>query len=742
MITYLSVAKKKINNCLINLSLLLPYRISDFTTMIDIDAISILQQLKRQAEEVPDESADVWFLLPNSSGISKRVKVDIQLSPFWISRVLGFDDKAFGESIYKTKKYRDKKQKFIDSILNLDSGQSTTIWNGEFVAINFSKKPSHSQPSFRSLKERNPDIQWPPSFMIYNRPPKAPSTPSTAPSTSHSNSSSQFSMKSPKINFVLSILTTIKKTLFTSEVVQQRTPPCHDTHFCQPIYSPLVLTNPTQEVRDLLEEEEEEETQKHQSPTVLFNDNLPSPQSLATNRTQEVIDLLEEEKEEEQSVLPSDLSSPESLDYCDKLVNELYNLYKREGKEMIITNNNKTKCKLVCVSQYKDMISFKKNSQKQNSWLRQILTFVSKDPRQDDGTTAMWFLSFFASTFKTQFSNAIEKEELFVKKRLTGDQAMAILIDTGVSMKQFTKFYNHLRFHWDNVIGFLPQKEIKEIGEMHAKVSFGSKEVEVEVQDDGDGETLGRKHQDFLCQAVGDESAQQIIKMTKEKKKKQKICMHYWEVDGVASIQMEAEKLIKAMMEDKPELAQSPHLNFQFGYKTKEKEKCCEISLGSDHGAGFERCCARMQMLSPQERKEANDPNKGAIFFDLYHIQCQKENRETMSLVSKNINDFIRKIEMNKLVGIMDVDSNIQSVFIPKDCAETKLMKIGESVNYFFARENDAGSGTIKLKEHMKVHNTLLYKVWDIIPAFDYFVTGELLFFFLFFKLQLPLSLT
>lgn len=756
----------------------------------EIDAVCILEMMKQQsidyAKYTEDKTAiDLWILLPNGNG---KDHYSLSNSPLFISTILGLNCDNFSESLNKhmskNKKKKETKIDYIRSTLNLNQNQCYFV-NNKNVAINFAEHPATETPKGKYFKNMNTPWQPPPYLQLHpmftnqqsialKASPSVLKTSSSSTTTtlataplsassllSPSSKSSDVCSMPPKkvmIKGIFSILQRSKQRIqqiFTpsskSSASNQSPSPTCKSLTQSTFFSPTV-PRLEKEVEIGVSSENETTTQqqyKSPAPTILFQEyeceegdiqTQPQQQSQiqqSESRPQSQPDRDQQHQQQEQqqyvASLPNDLSIPENITFCSDLLCDLHQLYKKEGKAMQIKNKNNTTGLLVYIPQYNDEITFKKNTQATNSWFRQILQFVNKNSNNEN-TTASWFTNLFASSFKQQFQNAFDD-----KVPLTAHQALGILADASLTFEQFYCVFSHLRCYWGE-IAVLQRKEIREITEeSYSEPIFGSKTTFIEDDGNDDNNNLREKEknsnnklQSFWSKFIGDKAVE-LVNTIKKKKKKEKRTINYWEVDGMKSVAKAVEKKLKTMIAASPDKGDFPQLNLSFGYEINDQqEKCVCINIGADHGQGFDRGCGQMQMLSPEIRKEKNEPNLDAIYLDLYHVQCKKETNDEMILVSEGINLFLKQLNHCKLVGIMDSAKNIQTFVVPKLLDELKIIKndLEQKFSLFWRAEGETSSGVFEF-DHAKLkvmQSPGDYEMWDVIPAFDYNITGTFVF--------------
>lgn len=433
------------------------------------------------------------------------------------------------------------------------------------------------------------------------------------------------------------------------------------------------------------------------------------------------------------TMLPTDLISPDNLKFYEQLLFEIDNLYKSEGKEMMIPtfNNIKKPRHIQKIPQFKSYQSFLKNSQQKDSWMINLLNKIGGNNPEE---SALWMTRFFASRFKDVFLLVANEIGVIIRwARMSAKEAIAMVIDAGVNMNMAIIMFRHLRYIYGLKMN-LPLTEMYSLGNQCPKMKYGLLEI---LNDDDDDTNEGEQGDNHDDDEDHDAAPHRLRRQRRRGRRKKKTKIEYWTVDGGEAISIEVDKALASKVETNPHFALHPERALTFGYKTSIESCCCEISIGSDHGQGADRCAARMQTVCPSKRKMANDPNLDAIHIEPFHVKCKSDTAEVTEVTSHSINKFIDTIENYKLVGVMDLNNTIRTVMIPKKARDyyvesSRNRHNSPCLNLCWAQDDEAGNDDettrkVELRSDLNFHESCDYRIWVVIPKFVYWVVGKLL---------------
>ena len=137
---------------------------------------------------------------------------------------------------------------------------------------------------------------------------------------------------------------------------------------------------------------------------------------------------------------------------------------------------------------------------------------------------------------------------------------------------------------------------------------------------------------------------------SKEKKGKKKIkeVINYWVCDLSDVIANDVSRLINNQSDKQAKNT--------YGYSLKDgnTDLGCDVSVGSDHGQGACRCCAKLNLLSPQVCRSNNSVSYGSRQFLFAHIECKKDTAEILNKIADRTNSSLQRLNFGKLIGIRD----------------------------------------------------------------------------------------
>ena len=159
------------------------------------------------------------------------------------------------------------------------------------------------------------------------------------------------------------------------------------------------------------------------------------------------------------------------------------------------------------------------------------------------------------------------------------------------------------------------------------------------------------------------------------------------------------------------------------------------IILGSDHGAGSSKFLFRANLASPTEMRDLDNIDSKSIIFQFASITCKKDTEDVISLINKEMNKCINDFRHGRLVGIKnEINNKIKVVYVPTYATMIKTEYIKGKLYLSWIEINDLCRKMHMLHEINDIANSVVEDnstnlIWDVIPAFNVYVTGDLAFY-------------
>jgi len=213
-------------------------------------------------------------------------------------------------------------------------------------------------------------------------------------------------------------------------------------------------------------------------------------------------------------------------------------------------------------------------------------------------------LVYLAKTVPDVYLKVAEVNNIRVQTEvLTTPQTLALGRLTGVNDTQMSKLRSYLK-HIGNVDLKLSKKEVERIDR-----SVGLNEL-----------TPRATYNQFTLEWC-------TTKGTNREKKPPEDC-HYWNSDLLVEVASEIDLFLFSMFLDKPGMMTVPPIDYCApGFTDKPG---IVVLFGGDHGKGACPCCVKLNLTSPQERKERNDLNYGCPIIQVASIDCSKDSYELL----------------------------------------------------------------------------------------------------------------
>ena len=494
-----------------------------------IDAFEILFNLQRHLNKFSmngsnEDVIDQWLILPSTKNW-KTLK--IESSPRFFTTIFSNIDAAtFAKSLYANKptisrhKLSNHKE-WIQYKLNLQDIQVKCCTNG-YVAINFCILP-------KSEIQDNIVATWPPewfqcqqkeqdSFMqklktpiksvlsLFSKKRSQPQTPSTINILQSPNDNKKrlrIAEPSAKSHFVHSKIVMPLTDFFSSPISAIFPPPLSprsDSISEDEDDLPPITLFSKEEQDDItcfdIPEVSNDESSKSLSfspvddPSVFLKDKDTT--AVTIDSSDKSVSSAPYEKQQCKILgssveLPTDLKSSENLDFCTKLLSDLYDLFKHEGKEMVFPHtNNRGVGRLLKISTHSSQDQFVKMAKRKNSWMEELLKNVATNGLH---TSVTFILHYFAKVYKAEFTDIARQYGLNARLPLSPEEAIAMVVDGGVNMNMLVTIFRHLRAHYGNECFKLSLDKMKELGDNFPEPTFGVHEMVIN-DDKNDGELL------------------------------------------------------------------------------------------------------------------------------------------------------------------------------------------------------------------------------------------------------------
>jgi hypothetical protein len=381
-------------------------------------------------------------------------------------------------------------------------------------------------------------------------------------------------------------------------------------------------------------------------------------------------------------------------------LSEIVSLLKNSDNELTYYNTNNSPGTLVSIPHSSNQHSFN-NQLKKDNWINHIIKAnTHQRPEIKKEESAHWFIDYFFRTFEAAFTTVAKKKGLIKIEKMNAVQAAAMWSEANVPQSSAQVILRHLRIAFGFQI-VVPKTLIKKIGTVPTSVSppvFGT--------------------YNYINK---EQSVRDIITKKTE-------IVSYWTADLCEMFEADYERMYESEVNKINRLGRKKR--YKFGYPSPlidSSETTVDVIIGGDHGAGAFRLLGKINFLSSKQRKIANHIEHGSRVFQFGNIQCKKDTRDIISLLSPVVNDIINKLKGGMLVGILDAKKHaIKCVFLPKTATNLHTTNtIADNSVYLTWNEGSV----LKRKKLDGLAVEGVKKIWNIIENFTYFVTRDLAFY-------------
>ena len=158
------------------------------------------------------------------------------------------------------------------------------------------------------------------------------------------------------------------------------------------------------------------------------------------------------------------------------------------------------------------------------------------------------------------------------------------------------------------------------------------------------------------------------------------------------------------------------------------------VILGADHGGGSSKFVFRVNLESPTNMRDMQNIDSKSLIFQFANITCKKDTGDIISLISKEINDSIHDIKYGRMVGVRNIITNkVKVVYLPTYSSDLKTEYIRGKLHLSWLESTKFGYNNHMLHEIDDIGNGQIeddtYHIWEVIPGFNLFITGDLAFY-------------
>ena len=175
-----------------------------------------------------------------------------------------------------------------------------------------------------------------------------------------------------------------------------------------------------------------------------------------------------------------------------------------------------------------------------------------------------------------------------------------------------------------------------------------------------------------------------------------------------------------------------------YGYCTKVRgnEKGLDIITGADHGGGALRFFAKVNLLSPDFRREHGLVEGGCPVRQFGCVECKHDDAPIVAKVSGEFDDGVRHLNNSQLFAVRNkVKGLVQAFLLPRDATGIHLTsdtnEKGDCQNVALKFETEAGGGVVEheVRKDVVPRRIENLTLWRVVDRFTNLTTGDLAFF-------------
>ena len=386
--------------------------------------------------------------------------------------------------------------------------------------------------------------------------------------------------------------------------------------------------------------------------------------------------------------LKMEVNNDNRNDIKERLLREITTFSKEEHqKERIIEfkSMNNVKMKYVLITHYKDEKSFKKygRERKQVESILECLTTSTLEGAQ-------WMCNYLAEHFRDEYLyTAAKKLNMLTKIEISEKAAMCMATDCNINASNWAALIRHFKYHSKGLI-ILPciRKKLLQYDPTRVKTDIGT----IEFRPDGNEGNL--------------------------KPEKIKWRLH----DASDMIEYNMERLVVQ------ELSKSDQSKPTFDYPQSGTKYLDEESMGviatSDHGGDSAHFYLGCAVYSPNEKKKMDKGvDHGNLLLQILQITCKKDPPEVWRELGPMLNATMERVKNQKLIGVQDINGNVQCKMVPIDATEFDLERKDGVIYlcYFTSPLKD-----IKEKVPLKVIKSAIEpSIWTVTKKFRIMMAAD-----------------